>query len=154
MRMPAGMAAVGGPSSNAMSGRRLPMSSIPNQNLVLNGPLVIMSATMCASSVGCVIVSSIANENIALSHPAVAKAAAIGVPHPKWDERPVLVVEPRPGMTVTPEDLCGHLEGRIARWWMPDEYLLVDAIPLGATGKINKLALRDQVRALLRARPT
>jgi fatty-acyl-CoA synthase len=92
-------------------------------------------------------ISSIEIENLALSHPAVANAAAVGVPHPKWDERPVLVVEPRPGMTVTPEDLRAHLDGRIARWWMPDEYILLDAIPLGATGKINKLALRDLLRA-------
>jgi fatty-acyl-CoA synthase len=76
-------------------------------------------------------ISSIEIENLALSHPAVANAAAVGVPHPKWGERPVLVVEPRPGMTVTPEDLRAHL----------------DAIPLGATGKINKLALRDLLRA-------
>ena len=92
-------------------------------------------------------ISSIEIENIALSHPAVANAAAIGVPHPKWDERPVLVVEPRPGMTVSADELRAHLEGRIARWWMPDDYVLVEAIPLGATGKINKLALRDMLRA-------
>ena len=97
-------------------------------------------------------ISSIEIENIALSHPAVANAAAIGVPHPKWDERPVLVVEARSGMTVTPEDLRAHLDGRIARWWMPDDYLLLDRIPLGATGKVNKLALRDRVRDLLLAR--
>lgn len=91
-------------------------------------------------------ISSIEIENIALLHPSVANAAAIGVPHPKWDERPVLVVEPRPDADVTSDDLRAFLNGRIAKWWMPDEYVFVDAIPLGATGKINKVALREMLR--------
>jgi len=91
-------------------------------------------------------ISSIAIENIALSHPAVANAAAIGVPHPKWDERPVLVVETRPGMTVAEADLRVFLDGRIARWWMPDTFVFLDAIPLGATGKVDKRALRETIR--------
>jgi fatty-acyl-CoA synthase len=91
-------------------------------------------------------ISSIEIENMALAHPAVASAAAIGVPHPKWDERPVLVVETRAGMVVTGAELREFLEGRIARWWMPDDFVFLDSIPLGATGKVNKLALREIVR--------
>ncbi|MDE2340854.1 MAG: AMP-binding protein, partial [Alphaproteobacteria bacterium] len=93
-------------------------------------------------------ISSIEIENIALSHPAVANAAAIGVPHPKWDERPVLVIEPRPGANVSADDLRAHLDGRIAKWWMPDDYIFREAIPLGPTGKVNKAALRDELRRL------
>ncbi|QKS02121.1 long-chain-fatty-acid--CoA ligase [Sphingomonas sp. CL5.1] len=91
-------------------------------------------------------ISSIAIENIALSHPAVANAAAIGVPHPKWDERPVLIVETRPGAAVTEDELRAYLGGRIARWWMPDAFVFLDVIPLGATGKIDKRALRETIR--------
>ena len=97
-------------------------------------------------------ISSIDIENIALLHPGVANAAAIGVPHPKWDERPVLVVERRAGAEVSADELRRLLAGRIAKWWMPDDYLFVEAIPLGATGKINKLLLREQVRAVYAAR--
>lgn len=91
-------------------------------------------------------ISSIEIENIALSHPDVAATAAVGVPHPKWDERPVLLIEPRPGKTLSAEDLKAWLDGKIARWWMPDAYIFVETIPLGATGKVNKLELREQVR--------
>jgi len=91
-------------------------------------------------------ISSIAIENIALSHSAIANAAAVGMQHPKWGERPILVVETRPGMAVTADELRVLLEGRIARWWMPDAFVFVDAIPLGATGKVNKQALREMIR--------
>ncbi len=91
-------------------------------------------------------ISSMVIENIALSHPAVANAAAIGVPHPKWDERPVLVVELRQGMAADAAGLRDWLDGRIAGWWMPDDYLFVETIPLGPTGKVNKLALRELLR--------
>ncbi len=91
-------------------------------------------------------ISSIELENIALLHPGVANAAAIGVPHPKWDERPVLVIEVRAGVVVTDAELRALLEGKVARWWMPDAYVFVEAIPLGATGKVNKLALREMLR--------
>jgi fatty-acyl-CoA synthase len=87
-------------------------------------------------------ISSITIENIVLSHPAVANAAAIGMPHPKWDERPVLVIERRAGMHVGADDLASWLDGKIARWWMPDSYEFVERIPLGATGKVDKVALR------------
>ncbi len=91
-------------------------------------------------------ISSIAIENIALSHSAIANAAAVGMQHPKWGERPILVVETRPGMAVTADELRVLLEGRIARWWMPDAFVFVDAIPLGATGKVNKQAVREMIR--------
>jgi fatty-acyl-CoA synthase len=91
-------------------------------------------------------ISSIELENLAVGHPDVAEAAVIGVSHPKWDERPLLVVVPKPGREPTRESLLGFLEGRIARWWMPDDVVLVDAIPHTATGKILKTALRDRFR--------
>jgi fatty-acyl-CoA synthase len=91
-------------------------------------------------------ISSIEIENIALAHPAVANAAAIGIPHPKWDERPVLVVETRVGMNVTDAELREFLQDRIARWWMPDDFVFLDSIPLGPTGKVNKLMLREMIR--------
>jgi fatty-acyl-CoA synthase len=91
-------------------------------------------------------ISSIDIENIAVGHPQVANAAAIGIYHPKWDERPLLVVQPAPGETPTKEDVLAQLEGKIAKWWTPDDVVFVDEIPLGATGKINKLALRNQFK--------
>nr|WP_321361108.1 long-chain-fatty-acid--CoA ligase [uncultured Hyphomonas sp.] len=88
-------------------------------------------------------ISSIDIENIAVGHPKVANAAAIGVYHPKWDERPLLIIQPAEGETPTKEEIFATLEGKIAKWWTPDDITFVDSIPLGATGKINKLALRD-----------
>ena len=88
-------------------------------------------------------ISSIDIENFAVGHPAVACAAAIGLPHPKWDERPLLIIELKPGATATREDLLNYLNGKIAKWWMPDDVAFVEKIPLGATGKINKLSLRE-----------
>jgi acyl-CoA synthetase (AMP-forming)/AMP-acid ligase II len=88
-------------------------------------------------------ISSIDIENFAVGHPAVANAAAIGLPHPKWDERPLLIIELKPGATATREDLLNFLNGKIAKWWMPDDVAFVEKIPLGATGKINKLSLRE-----------
>ncbi|MGD9943544.1 MAG: 3-(methylthio)propionyl-CoA ligase [Burkholderiaceae bacterium] len=91
-------------------------------------------------------ISSIDLENLAIAHPAVANAAVIGVPHPKWDERPVLIVVKKPDAEVTREELLKFYEGKIAKWWLPDDVLFVDAIPLGATGKILKTKLREQFR--------
>ena len=88
-------------------------------------------------------ISSIDIENIAVGHPKVANAAAIGIYHPKWDERPLLIIQPLPGETPTKEEVLKSLEGKIAKWWTPDDVAFVDEIPLGATGKINKLALRE-----------
>jgi 3-(methylthio)propionyl---CoA ligase len=87
-------------------------------------------------------ISSIDLENAAMGCPGVAEAAVIGVPHPKWDERPLLIVVRRPDADVTKDDLLKFLDGKIAKWWMPDDVQFVDAIPHGATGKILKTALR------------
>jgi fatty-acyl-CoA synthase len=92
-------------------------------------------------------ISSIDIENIAVGAEGVACAAVIGVAHPKWDERPLLIIEPKPGANPTREQLLAFLEGKIAKWWMPDDVVFVEKIPLGATGKINKLALREQFKA-------
>jgi fatty-acyl-CoA synthase len=91
-------------------------------------------------------ISSIDIENIAMGAEGVGNAAVIGVAHPKWDERPLLVIEPRPGTKPTKEAVLKFLEGKIAKWWTPDDVQFVEKIPLGATGKINKLALREQFK--------
>ena len=86
-------------------------------------------------------------ENIAMSHPAVAQAACIGIAHPKWDERPLLVVVQRPGMEVGRAELLAHFDGKVARFWMPDDVVFVDALPVGGTGKIQKNKLREQFKS-------
>ena len=91
-------------------------------------------------------ISSIDIENIAVGADGVAIAAVIGIYHPKWDERPLLVIEPKPGAHPTKEQLLAYLQGKIAKWWTPDDVVLVEKIPLGATGKINKLALREMFK--------
>ena len=91
-------------------------------------------------------IGSIDLENIAMAHPAVAMAACIAAFHPKWDERPLLVVMKKPGAEVSREDLLGFFEGKIAKWWTPDDVVFVDAIPLGATGKMQKNKLRDLLK--------
>ena len=85
-------------------------------------------------------------ENIAMGHPAVAQAACIGIAHPKWDERPLLVVVRRPGMDLGREELLAFFDGKVARFWMPDDVAFVDALPVGGTGKIQKNKLREQFR--------
>ena len=89
-------------------------------------------------------IGSIDLENIAMAHPAVAMAACIGVRHPKWDERPLMVVVKKPGAELTRDELIKFYDGKIAKWWTPDDVVLVDAIPLGATGKMQKNKLREQ----------
>ncbi|MCD0420919.1 fatty-acid--CoA ligase [Rubrivivax sp. JA1024] len=91
-------------------------------------------------------IGSIDLENIAMAHPAVAIAACIAVPHPKWDERPLLVVVRKPGADLTREELLAFYEGKIAKWWTPDDVVFVDAIPLGATGKMQKNKLREMLK--------
>jgi len=91
-------------------------------------------------------ISSIDLENLAVGHPKVAEAAVIGVHHPKWDERPLLVIVLKEGQSATKEEIQGFLEGKIAKWWMPDDVVFVGAIPHTATGKIQKTALRDQFK--------
>ena len=89
-------------------------------------------------------ISSIEIENIAAGHPKAELAAVIGVAHPKWDERPLLLVKLRPGEKATREEVLAYLEGKIAKWWMPDDVAFVDEIPLGATGKIDKKLIRQR----------
>ncbi|WP_332852210.1 3-(methylthio)propionyl-CoA ligase [Duganella sp. S19_KUP01_CR8] len=85
-------------------------------------------------------------ENVAMSHPAVMQAACIGVAHPKWDERPLLVVVLRPGQELGREDLLAHFQGKVAKWWLPDDVVFAEALPVGGTGKIQKNKLREQYR--------
>jgi fatty-acyl-CoA synthase len=91
-------------------------------------------------------ISSIDLENLAVGHPKVAEAAVIGVRHPKWDERPLLVIVLKEGQSASKDEILGFLEGKIAKWWMPDDVVFVKAIPHTATGKILKTALRDQFK--------
>jgi fatty-acyl-CoA synthase len=89
-------------------------------------------------------ISSIDIENIAVGHPKAALAAVIAAKHPKWDERPLLLVKLKEGEQATKDDFLRYLDGKIAKWWMPDDVVFVDDIPLGATGKIDKKVLRKQ----------
>ena len=91
-------------------------------------------------------ISSIDLENLAIGHPKVAEAAVIGVHHPKWDERPLLVIVLKEGQSATKDEILGFLKGKIAKWWMPDDVVFVGAIPHTATGKIQKTVLRDQFK--------
>jgi fatty-acyl-CoA synthase len=91
-------------------------------------------------------ISSIDLENIAVAHPAIAEAAVIGVKHPKWDERPIVVVVKKPGKDVTRDELLKFYEGKIAKWWMPDDVVFVSELPHTATGKLSKLTLRQQMK--------
>jgi fatty-acyl-CoA synthase len=91
-------------------------------------------------------IGSIDLENIAMAHPSVAMAACIAAHHPKWDERPLLVVMKKPGAALTRDELLAFFEGKIAKWWTPDDVVFVDAIPLGATGKMQKNKLREQFK--------
>jgi fatty-acyl-CoA synthase len=91
-------------------------------------------------------ISSIDLENLAVGHPAVAEAAVIGIAHPKWDERPLLVLVLKQGQTVSRDEMLGFMNGKIAKWWLPDDIAVVDQIPHTATGKISKMTLRDQFR--------
>ena len=91
-------------------------------------------------------ISSVELENAAVSHPAVAEAAAIGVYHSRWDERPILVVVKKLGMEVCAADITAHLAGKVAKWWLPDAVEFVDEIPHTGTGKISKKDLREQFR--------
>jgi acyl-CoA synthetase (AMP-forming)/AMP-acid ligase II len=91
-------------------------------------------------------ISSIDIENIAMAHPAVQMAACVGMKHPKWDERPIVAVVKKAGMEVTREELLQFYQGKIAKWQIPDDVVFVDSIPLGATGKMLKTRLREQLK--------
>ena len=79
-----------------------------------------------------------------MGHPAVLEAAVIGVRHPKWAERPLLIVVKKPGAEVTREALLAYYEGKVAKWWLPDDVAFVEQLPHTATGKLSKIALRQQ----------
>ena len=89
-------------------------------------------------------ISSIEIENLAVGHPDVAEAAVIGLPHPKWDERPLLILVPKEGASPSAEEVRDYLKDKIAKWWLPDDVVLADEIPHTATGKIQKMALREK----------
>ncbi len=91
-------------------------------------------------------ISTIDLENLAVGHPDVAEAAVIGVVHPKWDERPLLVIVRKPGREPSKEELLAYMEGKVAKWWMPDDVVFVEEIPHTATGKIQKITLREQFK--------
>jgi 3-(methylthio)propionyl---CoA ligase len=91
-------------------------------------------------------ISSIDLENTAVAHPAVAEAAVVGVHHPKWDERPLLLVVKKPGAQLTREELLAFFEGRVAKWWIPDDVVFVDQLPHTATGKLLKTKLREDYK--------
>jgi fatty-acyl-CoA synthase len=88
-------------------------------------------------------ISSIDIENLAVGHPKVAEAAVIGIRHPKWDERPLLVIVMKKGEKASKQEILDFMQGKIAKWWMPDDVAFVDEIPHTATGKIQKMALRN-----------
>ncbi len=91
-------------------------------------------------------ISSIDLECIAMAHPAIAEAAVIGIKHPKWDERPIVVAVKKPGLEVSKEEVLKFYEGKIAKWWMPDDVVFVAELPHTATGKLSKLTLREKFR--------
>src|SRR5262249_19486075 len=89
-------------------------------------------------------ISSIDLENLAVGHPSVAEAAVIGVKHPKWDERPLLVLVLKKGQSATKDEIIAFMQGKIAKWWIPDDVVFVDEIPHTATEKIKQPALRGR----------
>jgi fatty-acyl-CoA synthase len=91
-------------------------------------------------------ISSIDLENAAVAHPAVAEAAVVGIRHPKWDERPLLIVVKKKDTQVTREELIKFFEGKVAKWWIPDDVVFVDQLPHTATGKLLKTKLRDEFK--------
>ncbi len=115
-------------------------------NLSADGTLQITDRSKDVIKSGGEWISSIDLECVAAGHPKLLQAAVIGVPHPKWDERPLLIAVPRPGEKPTREELLGWLDGRVAKWWIPDDVIFVEKIPLTATGKISKIELRQQFK--------
>ena len=89
-------------------------------------------------------ISSIDLENAAVAHPAVAMAAVIGVKHPKWDERPLLFVVKKPGQALEKAEILDFLAQRVSKWWVPDDVMFLDALPVGGTGKVQKNELRSK----------
>ncbi len=94
-------------------------------------------------------ISSIDIENLAVGHPKVLQAGVVGIYHPKWEERPILVIKPAPDQSLDAAEVLDFLKGKIAKWWMPDAVFIVDELPLTATGKIKKTTLREQYKDCL-----
>ncbi|MGI9341670.1 MAG: AMP-binding enzyme, partial [Gammaproteobacteria bacterium] len=109
-----------------------------------NGYMQITDRTKDVIKSGGEWISSIELENVAAGHPAVAEAAVIGMPHPKWTERPLLIVVRKDGAALDRDAILEYLEGKVAKWWVPDDAVFVDQIPHTATGKISKKDLREQ----------
>ncbi|AMU14383.1 long-chain fatty acid--CoA ligase [Burkholderia cenocepacia] len=114
-----------------------------------NGYMVIRDRAKDIIKSGGEWISSVEIENIAIGHPAIANAAAIGVPHPKWDERPVLVAVKKEGANVSEADLLAFFKGRLPDWQIPDKAVFIDALPLSGTGKVFKNRLREAYGGLL-----
>jgi fatty-acyl-CoA synthase len=89
-------------------------------------------------------ISSIDLENAAIGHPAVAMAAVIGVKHPKWDERPLLFIVRKPGQVLERDEILAFLTERVAKWWVPEDVVFLDSLPVGGTGKVQKGHLREK----------
>jgi fatty-acyl-CoA synthase len=89
-------------------------------------------------------ISSIDLEGTAMGHPDIAETAAIAMPHPRWGERPMLVVVRREGAALTRDDVLAYLDGKIVKWWMPDDVVFTDELPHTATGKVSKVRLRER----------
>jgi 3-(methylthio)propionyl---CoA ligase len=89
-------------------------------------------------------ISSIDLENTAIGHPSVAAAAVIGVKHPKWQERPLLFVVRKPGQSLEPHEILAYLAERVAKWWVPEEVIFLESLPVGGTGKVQKAVLREK----------
>jgi 3-(methylthio)propionyl---CoA ligase len=89
-------------------------------------------------------ISSIDLEGVAMAHPAVAMAAVVGVRHPKWEERPLLFIVRKPDRSVEGDEILVFLAERVAKWWIPEAVIFLEALPVGGTGKVQKAALREQ----------
>jgi len=112
--------------------------------IAADGTMQIRDRTKDVIKTGGEWISSIDLENAAVAHPAVAMAAVIGVKHPKWDERPLLFVVRKPGATLEKEEILQFLEGQVAKWWVPDDVVFLESLPVGGTGKVQKGDLRKQ----------
>ena len=111
-----------------------------------NGSIEIVDRSKDVIKSGGEWISSVAIESVALDHPAVLQAAVIAISHPRWQERPLLIVVPRPGTRPTPADILAHVAARVPKWWLPDDIVLADALPMTATGKVRKTVLRETYR--------
>ena len=109
-----------------------------------DGSMIITDRTKDVIKSGGEWISSIDLENCAMGHPGVAEAGVIGVVHPKWDERPLLVVVRASGSNVEGQEILDYMTGKVAKWWLPDEVAFVDELPHTATGKVHKMKLREQ----------